>query len=175
MTSKESVRATSQPVDVLVWDPLVRFGHWTLAAAFAVAFFSAEEGAGGPGVWHVWTGYLVGGIVVLRVLWGFVGSRHARFSDFLYEPYKVFAYLGDLLVGRGRRYVGHSPAGGAMVIALLVCLAATVATGIVAYGEQGKGPLAAAQVTDQCDGECGAPHPHRGGRGARGKRHRRSA
>jgi cytochrome b len=148
MTSKESVRATSQPVDVLVWDPLVRFGHWTLAAAFAVAFFSAEEGAGGPGVWHVWTGYLVGGIVVLRVLWGFVGSRHARFSDFVYEPDKVLAYLGDLLRGRGRRYVGHSPAGGAMVIALLVCLAATVATGIVAHGEQGKGPLAAAQVTD---------------------------
>ena len=48
----------------------MRFGHWTLATAFAVAFFSAEEGAGGPGVWHVWTGYLVGGIVVLRVLWG---------------------------------------------------------------------------------------------------------
>ena len=126
----------------------MRFGHWTLAAAFAVAFFSAEEGAGGPGVWHVWTGYLVGGIVVLRVLWGFVGSRHARFSDFVYEPYKVLAYLGDLLRGRGRRYVGHSPAGGAMIIALLVCLAATVATGIVAYGEQGKGPLTAAQVTD---------------------------
>ena len=178
MTSKESIRATSQPSDILVWDPLVRFGHWTLAAAFAVAFFSAEEGAGGPGVWHVWSGYLVGGIVVLRVLWGFVGSRHARFSDFVYEPCKVLAYLGDLLLGRGRRYVGHSPAGGAMVIALLVCLAATVATGIVAYGEQGKGPLAAAQVTDTTNATGsgnGAPHPHRGGRAARGKRHRRSA
>ena len=94
MTSKESVRATSQPADVLVWDPLVRFGHWALAAAFAVAFFSAEEGAGGPGVWHVWSGYLVGGIVVLRVLWGFVGSRHARFSDFLYEPYISLRLFG---------------------------------------------------------------------------------
>ena len=148
MSSKETIRTLSQTADSLVWDAVVRFGHWALVAAFAVAYFSAEEGAGGPGIWHVWSGYLVGGIVVLRVLWGFVGARHARFSDFVYEPYKVLAYLSELLRGRARRYVGHSPAGGAMVIALLACLAGTVATGIVAYGEQGKGPLAASPVTD---------------------------
>jgi cytochrome b len=148
MSSKETIRTVSQPADSLVWDAVVRFGHWALVAAFAVAYFSADEGAGGPGIWHVWSGYLIGGIVVLRVLWGFVGSRHARFSDFVYEPYKVLTYLSELLRGRARRYVGHSPAGGAMVIALLACLAATVATGIVAYGEQGKGPLAAWLATD---------------------------
>ena len=85
----------------------------------------------------------MGGLVVLRVVWGFVGSRHARFSDFVYGPLKAISYFRDLLYGRGRRYLGHSPAGGAMVIALLICLTATVATGVVACGEEGKGPLAA--------------------------------
>jgi len=67
MTNKETIRTTRQPTGSLVWDPLVRFGHWALVAAFAVAYFSAEEGAGGPGVWHVWSGYLVGSIALLRV------------------------------------------------------------------------------------------------------------
>lgn len=149
MISSKAMRTTSQPAGTLVWDPLVRFGHWALVAAFAVAYFSAEEEAVGPDPLHVWGGYVVGGIVVLRVLWGFVGPRYARFSDFVCSPIKALVYLRDLLMGRRtRRYVGHSPAGGAMVIALLVCLAATVTTGLIAYGEQGKGPLAVALVTD---------------------------
>jgi cytochrome b len=142
MTSSENLRTTSRPASTLVWDPLVRFGHWALVAAFAVAYLSAEEEAGGPDLLHVWGGYVVGVLVVLRVVWGFVGPRHARFSDFVRSPIVALAYFIDLLYGRGRRYVGHSPAGGAMVIALLVCLAATVTTGLMAYGEQGKGPLA---------------------------------
>jgi len=148
MTSSKTIRTRRQPAGTLVWDPLVRVGHWALVAAFAVAYLSAEEEAGGPDPLHVWGGYVVGGIVVLRVLWGFVGPRHARFSDFFCGPVKALAYLRDLLMGRARRYLGHSPAGGAMVIALLVCLAATVATGVIVYGEQGKGPLAASLVTD---------------------------
>jgi cytochrome b len=148
MTSSETIGATSRPVSTLVWDPLVRFGHWALVAAFAVAYFSAEEEAGGPDLLHVWGGYVVGVLVVLRVVWGFVGPRHARFSDFVRSPIVALKYFLDLLNGRARRYVGHSPAGGAMVIALLVCLAATVATGVIAYGEEGKGPLAVVMVTD---------------------------
>src|SRR5215831_8838798 len=148
MTCSQTIRTTSVPASTLVWDPLVRFGHWGLVAAFAVAYLSAEEEGASPDPLHVWGGYVVGAIVVLRVVWGFVGPRHARFSDFVRSPLVALAYFTDLLYGRGRRYVGHSPAGGAMVIALLLCLAATVATGLIAYGEEGKGPLAAILVTD---------------------------
>ena len=81
-------------------------------------------------------------ILVLRILWGFVGPTRARFVDFVYRPATVLRYLIDLVLGRARRYIGHSPAGGAMALVLLVCLTATVATGLVAYGDQGKGPLA---------------------------------
>ena len=148
MTSSETLRTTSRPASTLVWDPVVRFGHWALVAAFAVAYLSAEEEAGGPDPLHVWGGDVAGVLVVLRVVWGFVGPRHARFSDFVRSPIVALAYFRDLLYSRARRYVGHSPAGGAMVIALLVCLAATVATGLIAYGEEGKGPLAVVMVTD---------------------------
>src|SRR5215831_14450074 len=146
MTSSETIRTTSRPASTLVWDPLVRFGHWALVAAFAVAYLSGEDEADAL---HVWGGYIVGAILVLRVVWGFVGPHHARFSDFVRSPIVALAYFIDLLYGRARRYVGHSPAGGAMVIALLVCLAATVATGLIAYGEEGKGPLAVVMVTDR--------------------------
>jgi cytochrome b len=152
MTSSETIRTRVRPASTLVWDSLVRFGHWALVAAFAVAYLSAEEESGGPDPLHVWGGYVVGVIVVLRVVWGFVGPRHARFSDFVRSPIVALAYFRDLMYGRARRYVGHSPAGGAMVIALLVCLAATVATGLFAYGEEGKGPLAVVMTNANANG-----------------------
>lgn len=128
---------------IAVWDPVVRVGHWALVLAFAIAYLSAEEeGVDGPDLLHVWAGYAIGLIVVLRAIWGFIGPGNARFSTFAFGPMTALRYLADLARGRAKRYVGHSPAGGAMVIALLVCLAGTVGTGLVAYGDLGKGPLA---------------------------------
>jgi cytochrome b len=82
---------------------------------------------------------VVGTLAILRILWGFVGVQHARFADFIYKPGTVLNYGWDLLLARASRYIGHSPAGGAMVIALLACLVLTVTT----YAQdEGAGPLA---------------------------------
>jgi cytochrome b len=76
------------------------------------------------------------------MFWGFVGTRHARFSDFAYTPATALMYLADMLRGRGRRYVGHSPAATYMIAAILLCLIATVGAGLVAFGDSGNAPLA---------------------------------
>jgi cytochrome b len=82
-------------------------------------------------------------MLLVRLVWGLAGSRHARFSDFLYRPGDIRRYLSDLFTGRPQRYLGHNPAGGAMVVLLLISLAAATISGIAVYGsEQLAGPLA---------------------------------
>ncbi len=139
--------------EVPVWDPLVRLFHWTLFISFCAAWFTEGELFEGlqdrlNGEWlqlvHIWAGYTIAGLLVFRVLWGFVGPRYARFSDFVYSPGIVLAYVRDVLTLRARRTLGHNPAGGAMIVALLLGLTATVVTGLALYGaDKGLGPLAA--------------------------------
>ena len=112
---------------VRVWDPVVRVFHWAVAAAFVVAYFSH----GGYLAVHRVAGYAIAALVALRVLWGFVGSPHARFADFVPGPRKLSAYLGELVRGREPRHLGHNPAGAVMIVVLLALLAALCATGVV--------------------------------------------
>lgn len=127
------------PAPIYVWDPFVRLFHWTLVVAFTVAYLTEDDLLSV----HVWAGYLVSGLIVARVIWGFVGPAHARFSDFVYAPGVTLGYVRDLVLFRAQRHLGHSPGGGAMVILLLIFLTATVVTGLVVYGgDQQAGPLA---------------------------------
>lgn len=124
---------------VKVWDPFIRLFHWSLVAAFFVAYFTEEDQLR-P---HVIAGYVVGGLIVARLAWGIIGPRHARFNDFVRSPGTILAYLRDMLRGNARRYLGHNPAGGAMIVTLLLALVATVVTGLIIYGaDKGLGPLA---------------------------------
>jgi cytochrome b len=132
-------RTTSSAPSVYVWDRFVRIFHWSLVAGFTVAYLTEEDLL----TVHVWAGYAVGVLIAARIVWGFVGSAHARFSDFLYSPAAALRYVRYLLLFRAGRHLGHSPGGGYMVFLLLLFLVATVVTGLVVYGgDQQAGPLA---------------------------------
>lgn len=117
--------------EVLVWDAPVRVVHWLLVASFLGAFVTAESER-----WrllHVSLGYAVGGLVAFRVIWGLVGTRHARFSSFVRGPSALMRYLRSLAAGRPERHAGHNPAGAVAILALLGLAAALAVTGHALY------------------------------------------
>ena len=114
-----------EPATVRVWDPFVRVFHWGLVALVAVAMATGEEAEG----LHVLVGTTIAALVALRVIWGFVGTRYARFSDFVRPPSQVVGFVLQSLSMRAPRVLGHNPAGGAMIVVLLAMIGVVSATG----------------------------------------------
>jgi len=135
MTTQSDASANGQ---VRVWDIFVRCFHWSLVVLYFIAYFTEDDLM----QVHGWAGYLVGALLGLRVIWGVIGPRYARFSSFTFGPLAAGRYLLQLFAFRAPRHLGHSPAGGFMVLLLLVTLAVAVVTGLAAYGNENKGPMA---------------------------------
>ena len=110
---------------MLVWDAFVRLAHWTLVSCVIAAWFAR----GAP---HEWLGYAALVIVLLRIGWGIVGPRYARFAQFVRGPSPMLAYAGRVLGRKEERYLGHNPLGGWMIVALLAMLALVSASGWLA-------------------------------------------
>ena len=111
--------------EIKVWDLLVRVLHWALLASVLGAWLTRD----GEDPLHIQLGYAALAIVVVRVLWGFVGPRHARFADFIRSPRETTAYLRAVISHREPRHIGHNPLGGWMIIALLATVAGICITG----------------------------------------------
>lgn len=110
---------------VPVWDGFVRLFHWSQAALIAVCWLTADA----LKTVHEAAGFTIAGLLALRLVWGLVGPRHARFASFLRGPRAVLGYLAAMRRGDEPRHLGHNPAGGAMVAALILTVAATALTG----------------------------------------------
>ena len=123
MTKRQDAR--QNPVMVRVWDPLVRIFHWSLVASIAFAWLSSDS----RGELHQWIGYSAVALIIVRLLWGFTGTSYARFSQFIRSPRTVLGYLRAIKTGDEPRYIGHNPAGGYMIIALMLAVGTTGFTG----------------------------------------------
>lgn len=108
-----------------MWDILVRIFHWTIVTGFALEMFVLDEGK-----WqHRWVGYVILSAILIRILWGFLGTPHARYADWFPTPKKLYIYISSLLKGNEPRYIGHNPAGAVMMIALIFAMTACGVTG----------------------------------------------
>lgn len=122
-----------------VWDRFVRIFHWTLVGGVTLTFLSGV--AHFPQA-HAWIGYALVLLVTSRLVWGFTGSRHARFRDFLYSPSETLTYLRGMLNGHPPHYYGHNPAGALMVFTLLGLLLLILSSGLLTFASiDFDGPL----------------------------------
>jgi len=126
----------------------VRVFHWSLAFFFFLAYFL-------EGAWrsmHSHAGYTVALLILFRLLWGVIGSRHARFSDFVTASGSAFTYLKQLLHRKAERHIGHDPAGAAMILTLLISVSVTTFSGMSLFAMEGSGPLAETFVSSWPEG-----------------------
>lgn len=121
------MHSTHSETSVRVWDPFVRVFHWSLVSCVVLNYFVVEEGE----TVHQVIGYIASGLVLARVVWGFVGSRYARFDDFFPTPARLCAQLAALRAGQHPFHPGHSPVGALMMIALMGLVLALGLTGFL--------------------------------------------
>jgi cytochrome b len=118
---------------IRVWDLATRLGHWLLAASFVVAWLTAEREA-----WrlvHVRAGYAMLAVIAFRLVWGFAGTRHARFAAFVFPLRAAVDYAAGLLRRRPPHYTGHNPLGSWSIFALLALGIAACVSGVMEYEE----------------------------------------
>jgi cytochrome b len=129
--SDTSSAADDRLVEIPVWDLPSRLFHWLLVILVAVSFTTGTIG-GNAMQYHEWSGFAILILLVFRITWGFVGSRTARFSDFVKGPAAVWRYANALVRGDSKSYLGHNPLGGWSVLAMLLALLLQAATGLFA-------------------------------------------
>ena len=123
---------------IKVWDLPLRIFHWSLVTCFFVAYVTEDDFMD----LHTYAGYGIIGLIVFRLIWGVIGTHHARFNNFMCRPSKVWAYLKDIFYNRAKRYLGHNPAGCAMILALNLSLIITTLSGLATYAtEEMSGPF----------------------------------
>ena len=113
------------PAPQRVWDPFVRVFHWSLVACVLLNSLVVDDGED----LHQWLGYLASALVLARIVWGFVGTRHARFADFWPTPARVLQHLRALRAGRLDHHAGHNPLGALMMLALIALVLSLGLTG----------------------------------------------
>jgi len=129
----------------LVWDLFVRIFHWSLVLSFALAYLSAEYGFDEV---HEWLGYFITVLVVSRVVWGFIGSKYARFSSFVFPVSEYIQNIKAIVTNNHEKhYMGHNPLGGGMVFLLLFGVLTLVASGLILLGwSEYTGPIWALDI-----------------------------
>lgn len=131
----DTTQCRSGRTRILVWDAPVRLFHWLMVLSFAGAWLTSESER--LQLLHVTFGYTMAGLVVFRIVWGLIGTRHARFSDFVRGPRAVWRDFGGLLRGRPEHHLGHTPAGAVAIVALLGLTLVVTALGWATYNELG--------------------------------------
>ncbi len=130
MSGADESEASAPAAQRRVWDVPTRLFHWLLVISIAASWATAELVDDAMQL-HMWLGYWTVGLIAFRILWGFMGSKHARFFSFLKGPRTTLAYAGSLL-GRHHETPGHNPMGGWMVVLMILLVAVQAGTGLFA-------------------------------------------
>jgi cytochrome b len=123
------------PSRILVWDIPTRIFHWLLVLCFVVAYLTSESERWQ--LWHVTAGYVFGALLLFRLVWGVVGSRYARFRQFVRGPASVLVYMRSLLSSKPDHYTGHNPAGAWAILGIMGLGFLTVLTGWASFNDYG--------------------------------------